>query len=41
MKKAIEMHLAAMGEDGDEISKPSRFDMVEGSCRLRKKPSNP
>lgn len=29
MQKAIEMHLAAMREDGDEIPKPSRFDLVE------------
>lgn len=29
MTKAIEMHLAAMREDGDEIPKPSRFDLVE------------
>jgi predicted RNase H-like HicB family nuclease len=27
--KAIEMHLGAMREDGDEIPKPSRFDLVE------------
>ena len=29
MTKAIEMHLAAMREDGDEIPEPSRFDLVE------------
>jgi predicted RNase H-like HicB family nuclease len=29
MTKAIEMNLAAMREDGDEIPKPSRFDLVE------------
>lgn len=29
MTKAIEMHLAAMREDGDEIPQPSRFDLVE------------
>ncbi len=29
MTKAIEMHLSAMREDGDEIPKPSRFDLVE------------
>jgi predicted RNase H-like HicB family nuclease len=27
--EAIEMRLAAMREDGDEIPKPSRFDLVE------------
>ena len=27
--KAIEMHLAAMREDGDEIPQPSRFELVE------------
>ena len=31
MKKAIEMRLAAMREDGDKIPKPSRFDLVEGA----------
>ena len=29
MTKAIEMHLAAMREDGDEIPMPSRFGLVE------------
>jgi predicted RNase H-like HicB family nuclease len=29
MAKAIEMHLAAMVEDGDEIPEPSRFELVE------------
>ncbi len=29
MTKAIEMHLAAMREDGDRIPEPSRFDLVE------------
>ena len=29
MAKAIEMHLAAMREDGDEIPKPSQVEMVE------------
>lgn len=29
MTKAIEMHLAAMREDGDEIPEPSQFDLVE------------
>ena len=29
MAKAIEMHLAAMREDGEEIPAPSRFDLVE------------
>jgi predicted RNase H-like HicB family nuclease/predicted RNA binding protein YcfA (HicA-like mRNA interferase family) len=28
MAKAIEMHLAAMREDGDEIPEPSRVEMV-------------
>ena len=28
MTKAIEIYLAAMREDGDEIPKPSRFDLV-------------
>jgi predicted RNase H-like HicB family nuclease len=29
MRKAIEMHLAAMHEDGDEIPEPSLVDLVE------------
>jgi predicted RNase H-like HicB family nuclease len=29
MAKAIEMHLAAMHEDGDEIPEPSHFELVE------------
>ena len=29
MTKAIEMHLAAMREDGDEIPQPSQVEMVE------------
>jgi predicted RNase H-like HicB family nuclease len=29
MAKAIEMHLAAMREDGDEIPKPSWVELVE------------
>jgi predicted RNase H-like HicB family nuclease len=29
MAKAIEMHLAAMREDGDEIPEPSRLELVE------------
>ena len=29
MAKAIEMHLAAMREDGDEIPEPSQVEMVE------------
>jgi predicted RNase H-like HicB family nuclease len=29
MRKAIEMHLAAMREDGDEIPEPSLVDLVE------------
>jgi predicted RNase H-like HicB family nuclease len=29
MQKAIEMHLAAMREDGDEIPKPSRVELLE------------
>ena len=29
MAKAIEMHLAAMREDGDEIPEPSRVALVE------------
>ncbi len=29
MAKAIEMHLAAMREDGDEIPGPSRVELVE------------
>ena len=29
MAKAIEMHLAAMREDGDEIPGPSQVEMVE------------
>ena len=29
MAKAIEMHLAAMREDGDEIPGPSRVEMVD------------
>jgi predicted RNase H-like HicB family nuclease len=29
MAKAIEMHLEAMREDGDEIPKPSQVEMVE------------
>jgi len=29
MAKAIEMHLAAMREDGDDIPEPSRFELVE------------
>ena len=31
MAKAIEMHLAAMREDGDEIPGPSRVEMVDVS----------
>jgi predicted RNase H-like HicB family nuclease len=29
MAKAIEMHLAAMREDGDEIPEPSLLELVE------------
>jgi predicted RNase H-like HicB family nuclease len=29
MAKAIEMHLEAMREDGDEIPEPSRVELVE------------
>ena len=29
MAKALEMHLAAMREDGDEIPEPSHFEVVE------------
>ena len=29
MAKAIEMHLAAMREDGDPIPEPSHFELVE------------
>ena len=29
MAKAIEMHLAAMREDDDEIPEPSRLELVE------------
>jgi len=29
MAKAVEMHLAAMREDGEEIPEPSRFEYVE------------
>jgi predicted RNase H-like HicB family nuclease len=29
MSEAIEMHLAAMLEDGDEIPEPSRFELVQ------------
>jgi predicted RNase H-like HicB family nuclease len=29
MAKAIEMHLVAMREDGDEIPEPSQVEMVE------------
>jgi predicted RNase H-like HicB family nuclease len=29
MAKAIEMHIAAMRSDGDEIPEPSRFELVE------------
>ena len=29
MAKAIEMHLAAMRQDGDEIPEPSRLEVVE------------
>jgi predicted RNase H-like HicB family nuclease len=29
MTKAIEMHLEAMREDGDEIPEPSRVELVE------------
>jgi predicted RNase H-like HicB family nuclease len=29
MAKAIEMHLTAMREDGDEIPEPSQVEMVE------------
>ena len=29
MTKALAMHLAAMRQDGDEIPKPSRFDLFE------------
>ncbi len=29
MAKAIEMHLAAIREDGDEIPEPSRVELVE------------
>ena len=29
MVKAMEMHLAAMREDGDQIPEPSHFELVE------------
>ena len=29
MAKAIQMHLAAMREDGDQIPAPSHFELVE------------
>lgn len=29
MAKALEMHLAAMREDGDEIPEPSHFELLE------------
>ncbi len=29
MAKAIEMHVAAMREDGDEIPEPSRVELVD------------
>lgn len=29
MAEAIEMHLAAMREDGDEVPEPSQFEAVE------------
>jgi predicted RNase H-like HicB family nuclease len=29
MTKAIEMHLAAMREDGDDIPEPSHFELME------------
>jgi predicted RNase H-like HicB family nuclease len=29
MAKAIEMHLSAMREDGDEIPQPSHFELVD------------
>ena len=29
MAKAVEMHLSAMREDGDEIPEPSHFELVE------------
>lgn len=29
MAKALEMHLAAMREDGDPIPEPSHFELVE------------
>jgi predicted RNase H-like HicB family nuclease len=29
MAKAIDMHLAAMREDGEEIPEPSRLELVE------------
>jgi predicted RNase H-like HicB family nuclease len=29
MQKAIEMHLAAMREDGDEIPEPSHVELLE------------
>jgi predicted RNase H-like HicB family nuclease len=29
MAKAIEMHLSAMREDGDEIPEPSRLELVD------------
>ena len=31
MAKAIEMHLSAMREDGDEIPEPSHFELVESA----------
>jgi predicted RNase H-like HicB family nuclease len=29
MAKAVEMHLSAMREDGDEIPQPSHFELVD------------
>ena len=29
MTKAVEMHLSAMREDGDEIPQPSHFELVD------------
>jgi predicted RNase H-like HicB family nuclease len=29
MTKAVEMHLSAMREDGDEIPEPSHFELVD------------
>jgi len=29
MAKAMEMHLASMREDGDQIPEPSHFELVE------------